>query len=227
MLVVKFEGVMNHYDDDPCAGENVSKGVICEIIKDSDCLAVSDIDINIIGYEYEDEEDYYADRIKPKKIGEIKAYAYDGSKASLNPFARTFENFDGDDILFDLMDMESGDTAFYYEVLQKLYPKIIIPEDSVVIVPEIFHIVALHRLYLEPEYRGKGIGTYIMENISKILYNVANIHSLYVVGVLNPDDHTEETLAIQKKSMKKAGMTVGKLEGSTIFGGCVLDEQIM
>ena len=157
----------------------------------------------------------------PQKIGELKFYAYGTWQNSLNVAAKTFASFDRHGNLDYAMDCTSGDTAGYYEVLRKMYSKIRTDED---ILDEVF-IVAFDRFFIEPAYRGKRIGTYVMKNLTKILYNYARIIPLYIVEIINPDDKTKETEDIQVKTMKSAGMILAKnSDKKNIFAACLYDE---
>ena len=122
---------------------------------------------------------------------------------------------------------ENEDTANYYEVLQTLYPHIR-AEDEDIIWGDDVHIIALQRFFIEPEYRGMGIGKFIAENLAKVIFEATNIKSLYCVGVLVPDDGTSATREIQRKTMEGADFCVIEdWDAEYIFGKCIYDEDIM
>ena len=70
------------------------------------------------------------------------------------------------------------------------------------------YILCLQRFFIDPEYRGNGIGKYIAENITNIVFEVCNINTLYIVGYIKPDDGTEEMKNLQKKLFEKIGCTL-------------------
>ena len=190
------------------------EGMLFDVVDEEVGFGGYEIDIDIMASDIDTSD-------APQKIGELKFYAYGTCQNSLNVSAKTFASFDRHGNLDYAMDCTSGDTAAYYDILRKMYSKIRTDED---ILDETF-IVAFDRFFIEPAYRGKRIGTYIMKNLTKILYQYARIIPLYIVGVINPDDRTKETEAIQVKTMKSAGMIMGKnSDKQNIFAACLYDE---
>lgn len=162
------------------------------------------------------------------KIGELNFYAYSTSRCGLDIDAMEFDEFDANETLFELMDAESGDTANYYDVFQALYPYIYVEDAEEVSIFNELSLIALHRFYIEPEYRGNGLGSFIAENLAKIIFEATNIKPLYAFGVLVPDDKSNETKEIQAKTMIGAGFHVAIDEdGEYIFGKCIFDEDVM
>ena len=217
MLDVRFEA--NIVRDTMDGGEEVSKDVSVSVPRRGDSLAWCRVYVDIIG------ESNTASNIK---IGELMFYAYDADRCNVNLDAEEFEYFDPDEILFELMDDESEDLMHYYYNLEALYEHIKPYDTEPLFFADGLHIIALHRFFIEPDYRGLGIGRFIANNLSKIIYGVANIKPAYVVGCLNPDDKSAATKAIQVKTMGNANYAVVEDEdGVTIFGKCIFDEDII
>ncbi len=217
MLDVRFEGniIRNTWD----SGEEVSKDVFVSVPKRGDTLAWCEVHVDVIG-NVDDGPDI--------KIGELMFYAYNADRCNVNLDAEEFNYFDTDEILFELMDDESEDLMHYYYNLEALYEHIKPYDTEPLFFTSDLHIIALHRFFIEPAYRGLGIGRFIANNLSKIIYGVANIKPAYVVGCLNPDDKSAATKAIQVKTMESANYAVVEDEdGVTIFGKCIFDEDIM
>lgn len=223
MLKIYFDGKVSYntlYDFD-----DVADGVICDIARRSDELASCTVNIDIMGINCDVNQD--EDGFTPRKIGELEIHAFNTSRCGLDIHAATFDEFDGEDILFDVMDM-CGDDAAYWHILKDMYDQIRPDEALLLDVWDDTYIIALQRFFINPEFRGKGIGRYIANNLAKIIYNTSNIKPLYVVGVLNPDDDSEETKAIQKRTMESAGITVTTdYRGECQFVGCIFDEDII
>lgn len=217
MLEVSFEAriVRDSWD----GGEEVSKDVFAFISKRGDNLAWCRVYVDIFGE---------TETAAAVKIGEMMFYAYNASRCDLNLDAEEFEYLDPEETLFALMDDESEDLMHYYYDFGTLYEHIKPYDTEPLFFTEDLHIIALHRLFIEPEYRGLGIGRFIVNNLSKIIFATSNIKPVYVVGCISPDDKTEATKAIQKKTMESANYAILEdEEGHCIFGKCIFDEDII
>ena len=216
MMYVRFDGHVRRENMYP--GVENSKGVSFDIATHGDDQAVCHALIDVMALNKD--ENY-------SKIGELEFYSYSVNRCNLELDEEDFEDFDCENILCALMDSENEDTANYYEVLQTLYPRIR-AEDEDIIWGDDVHIIALQRFFIEPEYRGMGIGKFIAENLAKVIFEATNIKSLYCVGVLVPDDGTSATREIQRKTMESADFCVVEdWDAEYIFGKCIYDEDIM
>ena len=216
MLGIRFDSTTSRSNN--FMEGSVCENVFCEAVMTARELGSMTVNVDVMGFDTETYDDY-------GKIGELVFSAFGRNSCNLNPYAKTFDKFDHSGQLGFVMDAD-GDTYECYKILEKMYSKIRI--DPVVCdVDEDVHIICFHRFFINPEYRDKGVGKCITQNLSKILYTAANIKPLYVVGVLAPDDKTDETKKIQKKTMKSAKMILGKHNGQDVFAGCIFDEELM
>lgn len=223
MLEIKFEGNCELGD---FSIDKVSENVECIIAKTNKENGYKEAIIKILAKEYKDFDDYDNPENEYKEIGELFMYLYSANQLDLDLMAHNLDELDRNENLFIFMDAESGDTSSYYEILREMYPKIRIDEMEAANLYDDVHLIALQRFFINEEYRGKKIGTYIMKNFAKILSSTININPIYVVGILEPDDKTKETKDIQKKTMKKAGIKIAKFDGMDVFAGRVLDPDI-
>lgn len=217
MMYVRFDGRIRRENMYP--GVENGKGVSFDLATTSDDQAVCHAFIDVMAL---NEEETYS------KIGELEFYSYSANKCNLELEEEDFEDVDAEQILYNLMDAEMEDTANYYEILQILYPQIRVENAEDIIWGDDVHIIALQRFFINPEYRGMGIGKFIAENLAKVIFEATNIKSLYCVGVLVPDDGTSETRAIQAKTMIGADFCVAEDDdGEYVFAKCIYDEDIM
>lgn len=223
MLSIKFEGHSHKENNDFMMP--VSKGVCCDLTNRSDDMGKTFVTIDILASKCKDDCD--SEFINPVKIGELAAWAYGTNHLDLALDGDDFEDFQLSDAFYYKADEDSDDTAFYYSVLEYFYDDIKLDNDIAVDIFDEMHVLFLHRFFIEPEYRSMGIGNFIAQNLSKIFYSIANLKPIYCVGILNPDDKTEETKQIQIRTMENANFEVGEIDGSTVFAGCIYDEDIM
>lgn len=167
------------------------------------------IKIDVLGSEVDNES--FEKVSKAVKIGELEFYAFNLNDAQCDLLAEDFPSFDYDDILDYYMGGFNEDTYNYLNAFKKMYSKVFNNDpDYVYQLEGEPYILCLQRFFIEPEYRGKGVGNYIAKNLMEIVYNVCNIRALYFIGYIKPDDGTDEMKKVQKNLFEKIGCTLLK-----------------
>ena len=193
------------------SSEKISDSVMLDMSFDNDEMAGCKIHIDIMGRNDCSEEKF--------KVGEMTLYAYNISRCQCCEWERHFFDFDSSGELFDRINY-IDDNGFYYNVLEKLYPLIRTEEQAVMCMNIEQYIVIVHRLFIEPEYRNKGIASYIMKNLYNLIYHQCNISSMYIVGAIHPDDKSEEMKNSLTRLIKRSNMILSECNGVDVFGVC-------
>ena len=186
-------------------------------------LGCSQVLIDIMAYDEQDSE--------VGKIGEIELYSFNANHLGLDMFANNFDDFDPEGDLLEIMDNQSQEMYQYYNILSQYFmdakasfPDEAALEDCIEILDSDLSFVVLQRFFINPDWRKKGIGSFIMKNFSKIVYSSSHVDPVLVVGIINPDDRTDETKSVQKKLFKDAGYLVDKDDvGNDVFAGYTWD----
>ena len=179
--------------------------------------------MRITGYEID--EDY--EESEEKEVGVIHFTAINLSQLGFDFTSKTFADAENNGLAY-IMDEISADCEVCYGVFSRGYNKIIKNLKESNIAEELLisdgekYLICLDRLYINEEYRRKGVASFVYENFFKLLYTYFNVQSAYVVGTLNPDEgEPEGMLEIQKKVLKKQGYNVFKSGSEVGFCNCV------
>lgn len=188
--------------------------------------------MRIVGFEM-DEDCEESEESEEKEVGVVNFTAINLSHLGFDFMSKTFVGAENNG-LFYIMDEISADCEVCYGVFSRGYGKSIkrlmesnIAEELLISDGEKY-LICLDRLYINDEYRRKGVASFVYKNLFKLLYTYFNIQAAYAVGFLNPDEgEPDGMLEIQKKVLKKQGYNVFKSGSEVGFCNCVYDGEFL
>ncbi len=136
-----------------------------------------------------------------ENIGYVRFHAYNLDLLGFDCNSGVFENANNKE-LKDIMKRNS-ESSMYYQIFEKGFD-LVKSNNCSRDLRTTNYLITLDRIYIDNRYRNKGVGTYIYQNLLKLLHIYFDIEPTYIVGVVIPT-FPEGTDLIHKNLLEKEG----------------------